>query len=260
MAFCTPPTTPLWGNSTAVKLLFPNNLYPGHRAEVWGLSWFYLQSFTDSISSCGLHWTWDNPLASGALNAKLCLVNKVVCLDSFCRLSSLNFNARSEGNEVVCQWRVMSANRTAVNYLCPIERTKVPSSHSVTPYSDLPQVFDTWFRRTENSPFVLYTTGIQYFAIAILCYSVFVEKMLKWLFVFISHLQNITSKHVPCEWCWHLTCTSVAQSTKHHSSNFIKTRPLCIKIWHQHEKRKKLQSTAGPLRLYLGTAVLWDKC
>lgn len=43
--------------------------------------------------------------ASGALNAKLCLVNKAVCLDSFCRLGSLNFNAGSEGNEGVCQGR-----------------------------------------------------------------------------------------------------------------------------------------------------------
>lgn len=79
------------------------------------------------------------PETSEALNAKLCLVNKTVCLDSFCRLGTLNFNASSEGDEGVCQGRaergscVVSANSATVNYLHATELTKVPSSHSCSP-------------------------------------------------------------------------------------------------------------------------------
>lgn len=168
VGFCkTQPTRPLWGNSTAVKLLqicFQTTCIQGTapRFEVClGSIFILLLTPFLAVVSTELKIT---PLASGALNAKLCLVNKAVCLDSFCRLGSLNFNASSEGNEGVCQWRaeggswVVSANCAAVNYLCVTELTKVPSSHSVTHCSDLcvlycmtEKVFDKWFRRTENS-------------------------------------------------------------------------------------------------------------
>lgn len=45
------------------------------------------------------------PLASGPLNAKLCLVNTAVCLDTFYKLSLLKFNAASGGNEGLCHGR-----------------------------------------------------------------------------------------------------------------------------------------------------------
>lgn len=99
MGFCkTQPTQPHWSNSTAVKLLkicFQKTCIHGTalRFEVC-LGSIYRLSLTSflAVVSTELQKTL---LASGELNAKLCLVNKAVCLDSFCRLGSLNFNASS---------------------------------------------------------------------------------------------------------------------------------------------------------------------
>lgn len=104
----TQPTRPLWGNATAVKFLrlrFQTTCIQGTapRSEVCPGSIFSLiLTPVLAVVSTELEIT---PLASGALNAKLCLVNKAVCLDGFCRLGSLNFNASSVGNEGVIQWR-----------------------------------------------------------------------------------------------------------------------------------------------------------
>lgn len=106
VGFCkTQQTRPLWGNSTTVNLLricFQTTCIQGTalRFEVClgSISSLLLIPFLAVVSN-ELKIT---PLASGALNVKLCLVNKVVCLDSFYRLGSLNFNASSEG---VCQGR-----------------------------------------------------------------------------------------------------------------------------------------------------------
>ncbi len=101
VGFCkTQPTRPLWGNSTAVKLLricFQTTCIQGtaQRFEVClGFIFGLLLTSFLAVVSTELEIT---PLASRALNAKLCLVNEAVCLDSFCRLGSLNFNASSEG-------------------------------------------------------------------------------------------------------------------------------------------------------------------
>lgn len=72
-----------------------------------------------------------------------------------CRLGSLNFNARSEENQRVCQGRavrgswVVSANCAAVNYLHGSEPTKVSPSHSVTDCSDL-CIFMVRFLNTDS--------------------------------------------------------------------------------------------------------------
>lgn len=36
----------------------------------FGLAWFYFQMFTNSISSCGLHWTCDNPSGKWTVKSK----------------------------------------------------------------------------------------------------------------------------------------------------------------------------------------------
>lgn len=80
---------------------------PASRAPHWGLVWLgsifrcLLTPFL-AVVSTELVIT---PLASGLLNAKLWLVNKGVCLDSFYRLGLLNFNASRDWETLQLQGR-----------------------------------------------------------------------------------------------------------------------------------------------------------
>ena len=175
MGFSQQPTRPLWGYVAAVKLLltcFKTTCISTTQRR--GLVWVYFHPLLTpflAVVSAELEIT---PPASGELNAKLCLVNKAVCLDSFCRLGPLNFNASSERNGVVCQWRaegrswVVSANCTAFSCLQATELTEAPSLHSVTHCTDLCvsycmrwKFFDKWFRKTENSDGLFFCTKQQ---------------------------------------------------------------------------------------------------
>lgn len=109
-------TRPLWGNSTAVYL-FPNNLRPGY----WGLvclGSIFRPLLTPFVAVVATELVI-TPLPHRPLNAKLCPVNKVACLDRFYILASLNFHTSGEGHEGVCWGRKLGAchaNCTAVSY------------------------------------------------------------------------------------------------------------------------------------------------